>query len=352
MKISNIKTIRTTFIHIAVWSLIYSIPFLFWKATDADILRKIIHFTVVILTFFSVFYINYFVLIERLLFRKKIWQFVVSELFFILFVGYISYLWKEANPLMPEPPKTDHVETISKTMIFFFRDMLALVLVFGVSLAVKTTSKWYQMEIEYQEAEKRRTEAELTNLRQQLNPHFLFNTLNNIYSLIAISPDKAQNSVLELSKLLRYALYENDHNFVPLQHEVDFIKNYIELMRIRLTSNIEVKANIEISSVSNQLVAPMLFISLVENSFKHGISPLHPSFIHITIHELSNQLHCTIRNSCFPKSSADQSGSGIGLDNLRRRLQLIYPSQHTFTAQKEDNTFVAQLIIPLTNAPS
>lgn len=348
MKTENRKAIRTTLIHVAAWSLLYTFPFLiFGKVNDADLLEKLIRFSIVIFAFLTVFYVNYFILIERLMFRKKLWQFVVSEGLLILTVASALYIWNAANPQAPDPSKPAHIHS---AVVFLLRDVLSLLITFGVSLAVKTTSKWYQMEIEYQEAENKRTEAELTNLRQQLNPHFLFNTLNNIYSLIAISPDKAQNTVHELSKLLRYALYENNHNFVPLEHEVDFIKNYVELMRIRLTPDIEVNINIDIPTTNKQLVAPMLFISLVENSFKHGISPSQPSFIEIHIYQKENQLFCTTRNSYFPKSATDQSGSGIGLENLRRRLELIYPSQHTLTAQKEDNTFVSQLIIPL-NAP-
>ena len=350
MKLANTKAIRTSLIHITAWSLLYTLPFLiFGKVNDTDLLEKLTRFSIVIFAFLTVFYVNYFILIERLMFRKKLWQFVVSEGLLIFAVASSLYLWNAANPAAPDPSKPEHVHS---AVVFLLRDVLSLLITFGVSLAVKTTSKWYQMEIEYQEAEKKRTEAELINLRQQLNPHFLFNTLNNIYSLIAISPDKAQSTVLELSKLLRYALYENDHKFVPLQHEIDFIKNYVELMRIRLTSDIEVITEIEISDANNLLVAPMLFISLVENGFKHGISPSQASFIYINIHQQNNQLHCTIRNSYFPKSSADQSGSGIGLDNLRRRLELIYPSQHTLTAQKEDNIFVSQLIIPLNTTQS
>ncbi len=340
-------------IHLTSWFLASGIPFmLFWRGNESDFLAKLIHHSVFVLALVTVYYLNYFVIINKLMFRKRMWEFTLVNLLLILVVGQLIYQWDMLNlPTFDStPPDGRHNPKLPFALFYFFKYVIAYIFPLGVCIAVKTTGKWYTMEAEMQEEEKKRTEAELTNLRQQLNPHFLFNTLNNIYSLIAISPDKAQNTVLELSKLLRYALYENNHNFVPLQHEIDFIKNYVELMRIRLTADIEVKSNIEVSSVSNHLVAPMLFISLVENSFKHGISPSHPSFIHITIHELNNQLHCTIRNSCFPKSSADQSGSGIGLDNLRRRLQLIYPSQHTFTAQKEDNTFVAQLIIPLNNA--
>jgi len=220
-------------------------------------------------------------------------------------------------------------------------------LTIGLSMAVKMTGKWYKTEAERQEEKKERTEAELKNLRQQLNPHFLFNTLNNIYALIAISPDKAQESMLELSKLLRYVLYENNGNFVSLEHELNFIHNYVELMRIRLNSDVDMKINIDVTE-KNKVVAPLLFITLIENAFKHGISPTQSSFIDINIHQnKEKQLNCTIRNSYFPKDDSDQSGSGIGLENLRRRLEILYPHKHILRTEKEGDIFVAELIIPL-----
>lgn len=118
-------------------------------------------------------------------------------------------------------------------MDFFVRDILSLIFTIGLSAAIRMSARWGQAEAARREAEKSRTEAELKNLRNQLNPHFLLNTLNNIYALIAFDSDKAQQAVQELSKLLRYVLYDNQQNYVPLCKEVDFIRNYIELMRIR-----------------------------------------------------------------------------------------------------------------------
>lgn len=124
------------------------------------------------------------------------------------------------------------------------------------------TNRWIQSENEIRELEKSRTEAELKNLRNQLNPHFLFNTLNNIYSLIALSPEKAQQAIMDLSKLLRYVLYDNSPEFVPLQKEMEFVRNYVELMRLRLTDNTEIKISLPQSASSGTLIAPLLFISL------------------------------------------------------------------------------------------
>lgn len=186
-------------------------------------------------------------------------------------------------------------------MDFFVRDILSLIFTIGLSAAIRMSARWGQAEAARREAEKSRTEAELKNLRNQLNPHFLLNTLNNIYALIAFDSDKAQQAVQELSKLLRYVLYDNQQNYVPLCKEVDFIRNYIELMRIRLSGNVEVITQFDIQPDSRTEIAPLIFISLIENAFKHGISPTELSFIHILISENKEEIRCEIRNSYHPK---------------------------------------------------
>jgi len=346
------KTILQLLIHISVWGLVFGLPFLiFWKYNDFDFLDKMLHQSVIVLSLLAVFYLNYFVLIEHLLFRKKTGKFILYNILLILSVGVAVHFWNEAN--FPLPMKHGNIpppEFLPRTIAFLLRDILSLLLTAGLSVAVKMTAKWYKMEADYQEEEKKRSEAELTNLRHQLNPHFLFNTLNNIYALIAISPDHAQNAVLELSKLLRYMLYENNENLVPLERELDFIRNYVELMRIRLTADVEVKMEINTPSGSGKAVAPLLFISLIENAFKHGISPSRPSYIHIDIHQSDgNRLVCTIRNSYVPKDETDRSGSGIGLENLNRRLEILYPHNHIIRTEQEGESFISELIIPLNN---
>jgi len=335
-------------IHLAAWGFIIILPFLiFWKYNDTDILQKMLHHIVIIASLMIVFYVNYFILIEHYLFRQKTWKFIGSNFILILCVGAAVYFWKETSPLVLNPRYKTPPTLIPRQTLSMIGDVFSMLLTLGLSMATKMTGKWYKTEAERQEEKKERTEAELKNLRQQLNPHFLFNTLNNIYALIAVSPDKAQESMLELSKLLRYVLYENDGNFVPVERELNFIRNYVELMRIRLNPDVDMHININVSEIT-KTVAPLLFITLIENAFKHGISPSLPSYISIDIHQNDDkQLNCSIKNSYFPKDESDQSGSGIGLENLRRRLEILYPHKHILRIEKEGELFVAELIIPL-----
>ena len=174
----------------------------------------------------------------------------------------------------------------------------------GLSVAIRMSLRWSATELERREAVKSRTEAELKNLRNQLNPHFLLNTLNNIYALTAFNTEKAQQAIQELSKLLRYVLYDNQETFVPLTKEVEFIQNYIELMRIRVSSAVKINTN---------------------------------SFIDITLTEKDDEIHCVIRNSNYPKNAMDKSGSGIGLEQVRKRLELLYAGRYEWHQQISSN---------------
>jgi len=177
-----------------------------------------------------------------------------------------------------------------------------------------------------------------------LNPHFLFNTLNNIYSLIAINGEQAQEAVHGLSRLLRYMLYDSANEYVTLRKDIDFIQDYVELMRIRMPEHVKLKTEIQIGQ-PDTLIAPLLFISLIENAFKHGVSNSKPSFIHIAITAAEKQIKCTILNSYFPKDEQDKSGSGIGLVNLKKRLDLLYPQNHKLICEQSDETYSCTLII-------
>lgn len=236
---------------------------------------------------------------------------------------------------------------LNETVGFFLVNAVIYSLVAGLSVAIKMTDGWYRVAAIQRELEKERAEAELQNLKSQLNPHFLFNTLNNIYSLIAFSPEKAQEAVHDLSRLLRYVLYESSQPFVPLEKDFDFLRNYVELMRIRLPKHVELKTNI-VASSPGTLIAPLLFISLVENAFKHGVSNNKPSFIHLDIHQEGAEVVCTIVNSYFPKSpDQDKSGSGIGLLNLEKRLGLLYPGHFSFQCGREGDNYSSYLSITI-----
>lgn len=217
-------------------------------------------------------------------------------------------------------------------LLFRLRDLVLFVFAAALAAVIRTSQRWHQAELIREQAEAKQIEAELQNLRSQINPHFLLNTLNNIYALIAFDSEKAQSAVQDLSRLLRHLLYENRDMFTDLNKEIDFLRNYVALMRIRLSSNVKVEFTTEVPPDSPLQIAPLIFVSLIENAFKHGVSPTEPSFIrlHITADTGNGTVKCRIENSNFPKSGNDVSGSGVGLNQVQRRLELIYPQRYTW----------------------
>ncbi|HCM20656.1 MAG TPA: sensor histidine kinase, partial [Porphyromonadaceae bacterium] len=146
---------------------------------------------------------------------------------------------------------------------FVIRNATSLLLMTGLSVAIRMSERWFKVENERKELERAKSEAELQNLKNQISPHFLLNTLNNIYALIEFDPPKAQTAVMELSKLLRHLLYDNSQSYVPLAQEMSFIHNYIELMRIRLADNVTVTTHMNVNKTSRTMIAPLIFISLI-----------------------------------------------------------------------------------------
>ena len=224
---------------------------------------------------------------------------------------------------------------------------LVELVILGLLLANRSMRNTLRLQQKAAALQKENNTARYTALQNQLNPHFLLNTLNNIYALIAFDTDKAQQAVQELSRLLRHVLYDNQQTFVSLGKEMDFIRNYIELMRIRLSSNVVVETNIDISPDNRTEIAPLIFISLIENAFKHGISPTEPSFIRIAFSESNGEVRCEITNSYHPKAETDKSGSGIGLEQVSKRLELIYPGRYQWQHEvsKDKKEYSSRLVI-------
>ncbi|MCR5712637.1 MAG: histidine kinase, partial [Prevotella sp.] len=216
----------------------------------------------------------------------------------------------------------------------------------GLALLVHHLVRTKEIKRQLAEEKQKHTEAELEWLKNQLNPHFLFNTLNNISSLVQIDADQAQDSIAQLSDLLRYAMYETRHETVPLKGEVEFMQNYIDLMRLRCNERTEVLA--QLSTFNAQLeVAPLLFISLIENAFKHGVSSGRDSRINITLTTDDHLLTFICENTNYPKDEQNRSGSGIGIENTKRRLELIYKDKYTWEQSLQDNIYHVKVTIQL-----
>ena len=338
-------------IHLISWVIVFGFPFFFVERGNGDInwLAYVRHAGIP-LSFMIAFYTNYFFLVPRFLFQGKIKRYLFCNLLLLVAIGVSLHLW-QSLAFAPSVPKPRHTG-MPPGWLFFARDILSLVLTIGLSVIIRLSMRWSEAVAAQKEAERSRAEAELKNLRNQLNPHFLLNTLNNIYALIAFDSDKAQQAVQELSKLLRHVLYENQQNYVPLRKEIDFVRNYIELMRLRVSRDVQIWTSFEVPPESQTLIAPLIFISLIENAFKHGISSTEHSFVSICLGEEKGVVRCETLNTNFPKSQTDKSGSGIGLEQVRRRLEILYPGAYTWEAGviDEGKVYESKLYIDTTKA--
>jgi LytS/YehU family sensor histidine kinase len=278
---------------------------------------------------------------------KKRWVvFFVANLLLISTISVLLYLWHGYYFTNLAGIPMEHIPPPRNSFVFISRDMFFMMLTASMAVAIRVTLEWQHTDREKAKMEIVASQAEIKNLKNQLNPHFLFNTLNNIYSLMRMDQEKAQNAVLSLSKTLRYVLYDNNQEKVSLDKELAFTKSYIELMSLRLTDKVNVSVNIS-EKTDGLTIAPLMFITQVENAFKHGISQTSPSFIDIDIDIKDRTILCSVKNSYFPKNENDYSGSGIGIDNLQRRLSLIYPGKHSFHYSTLNNVYISELKITL-----
>jgi LytS/YehU family sensor histidine kinase len=186
----------------------------------------------------------------------------------------------------------------------------------------------------------------LNFLKQQVNPHFLFNALNSTNSVTINTSDIASNTILKLSAILRYMLYETENKMVNLSDEIGIIDNYIDLQKLRLPRNVSVNYHVSGDTHNNQ-IAPLLLIPLIENAFKYGVDNVNDTFIDIIISIFDDTLTLEVKNRIIPKSNEPFSDSGIGIKNIKRRLDLIYPDRYRFETDQKDDIFTVNLEIKL-----
>ncbi|WP_417173372.1 sensor histidine kinase [Alistipes finegoldii] len=341
----SLSKYRTIAIHTIAWGLILCLPLFVVGLTGISITAEgWTRYLAFPLSVMIVFYTNYSFLIDRFLLRKRSGLFLLCNLAVIACVMTVIHLLLQAS-LIPQAmsPVQEHRETYP--VPFLIGNVVIYVLAVGVGTTVRMTKRWYETEAARKDLEHARTVAELEQLKNQLNPHFLFNTLNNIYSFIRSDAAQAQRMLDDLCRLLRYVLYDCNRPTVPLSEEIDFLRNYIELMRIRLPQSVRLSVSLP-TDTRQTFVAPMLFTSLVENAFKHGVRNDRPSFVSIDIRMEGHMLTGEIKNSNYPKTSSD-SRSGVGLDNLRKRLDLLYADRYCFECGVRDSVYHVVLKVDL-----
>ena len=343
-------------VQIAVWAIIIlALPMATWLSTqDAGAAKT--SFNVVfdlLLSPFLIYFANFYLfgpilffadekearafrLYNKLSNRMRYLIFALCNLIAIpLFNSKFFMLWWHRNsiPDMPEMTTNMWIGFFSGMFMFFLLNCIVAAIAIGIRHFIRTR----QIRQQLKDEQAKHTEAELAWLKNQINPHFLFNTLNNISSLTQIDPDAAQDAIAQLSDLLRYAMYETNKKTVPISGEVEFMRNYISLMKLRCNEKTEVKTTFDIAQ--DVEIAPLLFISLIENAFKHGVSSSRSSMIDIHLEQKDGSIVFACDNTNYPKDDADRSGSGIGIENTRRRLDLMYADHYSWQQWLEDDIY-------------
>jgi hypothetical protein len=329
-------------IHVAGCLVFLSLPVILWPGQGnlADFFndpRSAREFTndVLILLFF---YLNFYVLIPKLYFPKKYIYFVlvVTVCFFI-----VAFFPGTLFPFNEPPGGPPHHHGAEGNRFFFTigHNLIYFLAVVFFSLMVKMNSRWKQ-------AEKERLKAELSYFKAQINPHFLFNTLNTIYSLAIQKADNTPEAVVKLSGMMRYVISDASNDFVPLDNEIGYISDYIELQKIRFGETVDVDYRTEeITSVPQ--IAPLILIPFIENAFKFGVNPEMDSFIGINIKLSGQELHMRVFNKKVGNFSSNGTSSGLGISNARHRLELLYPDKYRLLIDDKEREYTVDLYITL-----
>ena len=336
------KSLVTIIFHTIGWIIFLSLPLLFLPKRPEMSQHETGNFiflpaviTGLILIF--IFYFNYFVLIPGFLFRQKNLTYILLCIGIVAVIFVLPRLVISFHPLPNKLPRTGMEEAMPLVVTNL---MLMFIVTFLASTGLRLNNRWKQ-------TEKERLSAQLSYLKMQINPHFLFNTLNSIYSVTIGKAPQAAEMVDKLSGMMRYTLKETQLDFVPLEMEIEYITNYIDLQRVRLDKS--VKVNLEVKGdYEGYQIAPLLLIPFIENAFKHGVNSEQDSDIKVSI--LANDMHelcMTVTNNKVMMEKIDDEDGGLGIENTRSRLQLIYPGKHYLNISETEEVFTVLLQIHL-----
>jgi len=294
-------------------------------------------------------YLTVYVFVPKYLYKKKYISFCLS----VLLVYFAIYIINAVQSYYQLNKTFNFVAGVRSHDFFQLPNLIRILgnppLVCGLLLSLKSLKNWYLRKIESEALMRANTNAELQLLKSQIHPHFLFNTLNNIYSYSINNKPEAPGLVKKLKQTVHYMVAECNHAYVPLKNELNMIANYIELEKIRYGNRLSMQVEL-INPDGNHLIAPLLMIPFVENSFKHGVSQIldHPR-ISLKIYVEGNMLHFYLNNSKPPTVENQDLRKGIGLENVRKRLDLLYPDKHTLLILTTEDSFTVQMDILLTD---
>jgi two-component system, LytTR family, sensor kinase len=348
-------------LHVAAWTILLGLPLYFVNRWNIG--KDFIWFYYINITINGIiFYGNYLLLIPKFFFSTRRYRYYLATILFMIGLYFVSDVSNDLafkytlsqrqsdqvdrgpavrpedrgneRPRGEEPDRRPIFGMLRVTN-YSFTNLFITIFALGLRILERNA----QIEKRQKELEKEKLNSELAFLKNQISPHFFFNTLNNIYSLISINAEDSQNAVLKLSRMMRYLLYESEHGETSLSSEIEFMNNYIDLMRLRMSD----KVKLTVSFPDNQediSIPPLLFISIIENAFKHGISYREKSFIDINMEVTPEMITFRCTNSIVkPVDKTTAEHSGIGLENVSKRLNLLFPDRHEFIIDQTASAF-------------
>lgn len=385
MKLLRKSSIIERLVYIVIWLIVFLSPVMiaYWAMSlheeDHFSWQTVIHvWTCIILPFFLLFCLNNFWLAPQFLLRKK---YVYYTIFVVALLGLFVWVDLEMSRRRPTTIFLTHRQPFANAPDFQHKKepqrvlsdeeyllgnkpfgmqrrpirpellfiptilhVLIAILMLGFNIAIKMIFKSLQDEEAMKEMEHRKLQSELEYLKYQINPHFFMNTLNNIHALVDVNKTQAKKAIVELSKMMRYVLYEADDKTIPISKEVLFLSNYIELMKLRYIEKVNVNVSLP-KEFPDVEIPPLLYISFIENAFKHGVSYQSNSFIYVAMQVEEENLVFTCSNTNNGKSV--EQHKGIGLENIQKRLRLLYNTNYTLSINESEESFNVLLIIPM-----
>ncbi|MBJ2172710.1 sensor histidine kinase [Aureibaculum sp. A20] len=340
------KYINVIIIHVLAWMIVFAIGLsqVYYQIEFIPSNVYVFWFTILFL-----FYFNYFILVPKLLLKHKILIYVAIVLSISISVYFVSRELRPDRIIENFRPNllSDRLLVERKLPPFFvrFSKLITILLFFAIGTSIRLALEWYKNEKQKVLMQSEKVNTELSFLKAQLNPHFLFNSLNSIYALANKKSDDTSEAIITLSELMRYMIYETDRALVPLEDELNYIKNYISLQTLRIKDSIGVRFNMH-GSLDHK-IEPLLLISFIENAFKYGTDFTGKTDIRIKMTVEGEHLIFEVINHISSLRKKNEHNSGVGLHNIKNRLNLLYPNNHELIITDENNHFRVFLTLKL-----
>ena len=343
---------------VLVWLLLFAVPIFFGESPDRINWDHIFNIWKEYSILLLIFLINRFILMPYLFFKNKWNAYFISIIGIIaLFSGLFFFLYHSGQPAraidLPMPQAGGNHPAFGPPMgpgprefIPPFANLVIMsVLLIGFDSGLMFFSKWMVSEQNKLKAERESIANKMAFLQNQVSPHFFMNTLNNIHALVDIDTEEAKAAIIKLSQMMDYMLYESQSQGISLKKEMEFIESYVELMKLRITDDIDLKMEIP-EDLPKVKIPPLLTISFIENAFKYGVSYERPSFIHIKMNISDNRFIFNVQNRIHPEIKQNKN-SGIGIENTIKRLELLFGNAYKLKIDKKDDIFKVNLTIPI-----